>query len=375
MAGIYLHIPFCRQACHYCDFHFSTVLKNKPELLSAMHKELQMRKDYLQGEKIKTIYFGGGTPSMLAADEIKRLLDTIHRLFDVDPTSEITLEANPDDLTLPVINGLKESSMNRLSIGIQSFRDDDLKMMNRAHNSSQADYAVKAAQDRGFENITIDLIYSIPGLSMADWKLNLQKAIELHVQHISAYSLTIEAGTVFGNYQKKGKLVAVEQEFSGDQFLTMLEKLHDAGFEQYEVSNFSLPGYESKHNSAYWKGEKYLGIGPSAHSFDGESRQWNVSNNSVYTRSLEKDQLNFEKEDLDERTRINEYIMTGLRTKWGVDNVIMRSKYHFDFLKEYDEMIFDLAEGGKLVVKENVMTLTKEGMLMADKIASDFFIV
>ncbi len=375
MAGIYLHIPFCRQACHYCDFHFSTVLKNKTELLSAMHKELRMRKEYLQGEKIKTIYFGGGTPSMLEADEIKRLLDTMYGLFEVDPAAEITLEANPDDLTMQVINGLKESSVNRLSIGIQSFRDDDLKMMNRAHNASQADYAVKAAQDRGFENITIDLIYSIPGLSMADWKLNLQKAIDLHVQHISAYSLTIESGTVFGNYQKKGKLVAVEQEFSSDQFLTMLEKLDEAGFGQYEVSNFSLPGYESKHNSAYWKGEKYLGIGPSAHSFDGESRQWNISNNSVYTRSLEKDQLNFEKEELDERTRINEYIMTGLRTKWGVDNAIMRSKYHFDFLKEYDEMIFDLSESGKLIVNENVMTLTKEGMLMADKIASDFFIV
>jgi oxygen-independent coproporphyrinogen-3 oxidase len=250
-----------------------------------------------------------------------------------------------------------------------------LKMMNRAHNASQADYAVKASQDGGFENITIDLIYSIPGLSMREWKMNLETAIQLHVQHISAYSLTIEPGTVFGNYQSKGKLIAVDQDFSGDQFLTMIETLNKAGFDQYEVSNFCLPDFESKHNSAYWNGARYLGIGPSAHSFDGESRQWNIANNSVYVRFLEKNEMNFEREILDERTRINEYIMTGLRTKWGIDNELLRSKYHFDLFKEYEEMIFELKHKGKLNIDESTMRLTKEGLLMADRIASDFFIV
>jgi len=375
MAGIYLHIPFCKKACHYCDFHFSTTMKNKDELIAAMHKELDLRKDYLQGEKIKTIYFGGGTPSVLESDEIKRILDHIHRVFEVEKEAEVTLEANPDDLTPSMIRGLKESTVNRLSIGIQSFRDEDLKMMNRAHNASQADYAVKASQDGGFENITIDLIYSIPGLSMREWKMNLETAIQLHVQHISAYSLTIEPGTVFGNYQSKGKLIAVDQDFSGDQFLTMIETLNKAGFDQYEVSNFCLPDFESKHNSAYWNGARYLGIGPSAHSFDGESRQWNIANNSVYVRFLEKNEMNFEREILDERTRINEYIMTGLRTKWGIDNELLSSKYHFDLFKEYEEMIFELKHKGKLNIDENTMRLTKEGLLMADRIASDFFIV
>jgi oxygen-independent coproporphyrinogen-3 oxidase len=350
-------------------------MKNKDELIAAMHKELDLRKDYLQGEKIKTIYFGGGTPSVLESDEIKRILDHIHRVFEVEKEAEVTLEANPDDLTPSMIRGLKESTVNRLSIGIQSFRDEDLKMMNRAHNASQADYAVKASQDGGFENITIDLIYSIPGLSMREWKMNLETAIQLHVQHISAYSLTIEPGTVFGNYQSKGKLIAVDQDFSGDQFLTMIETLNKAGFDQYEVSNFCLPDFESKHNSAYWNGARYLGIGPSAHSFDGESRQWNIANNSVYVRFLEKNEMNFEREILDERTRINEYIMTGLRTKWGIDNELLRSKYHFDLFKEYEEMIFELKHKGKLNIDENTMRLTKEGLLMADRIASDFFIV
>lgn len=375
MAGIYLHIPFCKRACHYCDFHFSTSLKNKSELLACMHKEIELRKEYVKGEIISTIYFGGGTPSMLETDEIKRLIDLIHHEFEVREDAEVTLEANPDDLSPAMIRGLKESSVNRLSIGVQSFRDVDLKMMNRAHNASQADYAVKASQDMGFENITIDLIYSIPGLSMREWVENLDAAIQLQIQHISAYSLTIEPGTVFGHYQAKGKLAAVEQEFSGEQFLTMIETLSKAGFDQYEVSNFCLSGYESKHNSAYWKGAHYLGVGPSAHSFDGESRQWNIANNHLYVRGLEKNELNFERELLDQPTRINEYIMTGLRTKWGIDNEVLRSQFQFDLFDEYDELIYDLKEQGKLSIQGSKLILSKEGLLMADRIASDFFIV
>jgi len=282
VAGIYLHIPFCKQACHYCDFHFSTSIANKQAFVEALQKEISLTKDYLQGEKIKTIYFGGGTPSMLEADELKRIFDSIYQVHNVDNDAEITLEANPDDLNLEAnpddlnlqkINALKSSPVNRLSIGIQSFRDEDLKMMNRAHNSKEADYSVKASQDKGFENITIDLIYSIPNLSLMEWKENLQKAFDLNVQHISAYSLTFEPKTVFGNYEKRGLLKPVEQELSSDQFLLMLEQMRLNGFEQYEVSNFCKPGFESKHNSAYWSGAKYLGLGPSAHSFDGKSRQ------------------------------------------------------------------------------------------------------
>ncbi len=374
MAGIYLHIPFCKQACHYCDFHFSTVLKNKEELLDSMHREIVMRKDYLLGEKINTIYFGGGTPSLLEGDELKRLMGKLRETFEIDPRVEVTLEANPDDLTLRKIDELKDAGVNRLSIGIQSFRDEDLKMMNRAHNSSQADYCVKASQDKGFENITIDLIYSIPGLSLNEWQENLQKAIALQVQHISAYSLTIEAKTVFGALEKKGALHQVEQELTSIQFLTMLSMLTNAKFEQYEVSNFCLKGMESKHNSAYWKGVTYLGIGPSAHSFDGKSRQWNVSNNALYTRSLEKGELNFEREVLDQRTRLNEYLMTGLRTKWGVDTSRIRNEFGFDLVSEYKDMIDEWKHKGFMNEKSGHLILSPTGLLMADRIASDLFI-
>jgi len=375
VAGIYLHIPFCKQACHYCDFHFSTSLANKQAFVEALQKEISLTKDYLQAEKIKTIYFGGGTPSLLEPDELKRILDSIYQTHDVDNDAEITLEANPDDLNLKKINELKSSPVNRLSIGIQSFRDEDLKMMNRAHNSKEADYSVKAAQDKGFENITIDLIYSIPNLSLMEWKENLQKAFDLNVQHISAYSLTFEPKTVFGNYEKRGLLKPVEQELSSDQFLLMLEQMRLNGFEQYEVSNFCKQGFESKHNSAYWSGAKYLGLGPSAHSFDGKSRQWNIANNNVYIKSLSEDKLAFEREDLDERTRLNEYLMTGLRTRKGIDLAYIQSTFGFDLQMTYRNMIDELSHSKKLVIKDGQLALTDEGQLMADRIASDFFIV
>lgn len=375
VAGIYLHIPFCKQACHYCDFYFSTSLSNKSTFVEALQKEIALSKDYLQGEKIKTIYFGGGTPSLLEADELKGILDSIYSIHEVESNAEITLEANPDDLSLTKINELKSSPINRLSIGIQSFRDEDLKMMNRAHNSKEADYSVKAAQDKGFENITIDLIYSIPNLSLVEWKENLQKAFDLNVQHISAYSLTFEPKTVFGNYEKRGLLKPVDQELSSDQFLLMLEQMRLNGFEQYEVSNFCKPSFESKHNSSYWSGEKYLGLGPSAHSFDGKSRQWNIANNNVYIRSIAEDRLAFEREELDERTRFNEYLMTGLRTRKGIDLSHIQTAFGVDLVKTYRDMIDDLSHSNKLSVKDNQLSLTDEGLLMADRIASDFFIV
>lgn len=375
MAGIYLHIPFCKQACHYCDFHFSTSLANKAPFVDALLKEIELTREYLSGDTIKTIYFGGGTPSLLTGDELKRILDKLYQTYDVVSDSEITLEANPDDLNMQKIIELKSSPVNRLSIGIQSFRDQDLKMMNRAHNAQEADYSVKAAQDKGFENITIDLIYSIPQLSLMDWKENLHKAFALQVQHISAYSLTFEPKTVFGTYEKRGLMKPVEQELSSEQFLTMLQEMRANGFEQYEVSNFCKPGYESKHNSAYWSGEKYLGLGPSAHSFDGNSRQWNVANNSVYIRSLMEGKLSFEREELDARTQLNEYLMTGLRTRKGVDLQRIQSLFGVDLYKLYKDLLDELIHQGKVIIDGSRMALTDEGLLMADRIASDLFII
>jgi oxygen-independent coproporphyrinogen-3 oxidase len=375
MAGIYLHIPFCKQACHYCDFHFSTQVKSMPDLLQAMHRELQSRRNYLEGETVETIYFGGGTPSLLATDDLKRLLDAIHGYFPVASNAEITLEANPDDLTYHKIIELARTPVNRLSIGIQSFRDQDLQWMNRAHSSSQADFSVKCAQDRGFENITIDLIYSIPRLSDRDWMENIRKAVDLQIQHISAYSLTIEPQTAFGHQLAKQELQPVDDETGSKQFITLVQELARSGFQQYEVSNFCKPGMESKHNSAYWLGKKYLGIGPSAHSFNGTSRQWNVSNNPRYAKGWMTGVPELETEMLDNRTRINEYLMTRLRTAWGVDLESLQNTYGID-LWQLEKSRFEELIGDGLMHKDNhIITLTTQGLLRADRIASELFIL
>ena len=375
MAGIYFHIPFCRQACHYCDFHFSTQTKSMDEMVKALMRETQARAAYLEGETIETIYFGGGTPSLLPTDDISRILDTVVKYYPVSNDAEITLEANPDDLTYLKILELARSPVNRLSIGIQSFRNQDLTWMNRAHNASQADFAVKCAQDRGFNNITIDLIYSIPGMSDRDWLDNIRKAVDLNVQHISAYSLTIEPKTVFGHQWAKQELHAVDDAVSSGHFLTLVHELTRSGFQQYEVSNFCLPGMESKHNSAYWRGKKYLGVGPSAHSFNGDSRQWNVSNNARYTQGWLNGTPHFDVEQLDQRTKCNEYLMTRLRTTWGVDLNVIRSEYGVDLLSSEKESIAQWVEEGLMIIDNNTITLTTKGLLKADRIASDLFIL
>lgn len=374
LAGIYIHIPFCKQACHYCDFHFSTSLANKEPMLDAIIKELRLRKNYLSNQPVETIYLGGGTPSMMDYDGLRKLMDTLSENFEVDKNPEITIEANPDDLTLQKITELQRAGFNRLSIGIQSFRDQDLKMMNRAHTSQQADYAVKASQDKGFENITIDLIYSIPGMDSDGWKQNLDTALQLNIQHLSAYSLTIEPRTVFGHREKTKKLIAVDQSISEEQFLYMVDTMKVHGFEHYEVSNFGLPGFHSRHNTSYWKGSHYLGLGPSAHSFDGESRQWNISNNTQYIAGANSGKLHFEKETLDKRSKLNEYIMTGLRTSRGIDLKYITQEFGFDFANEYDEKIHQLENEGKLIAENGVIRLSTTGLLFADGIASDFFI-
>lgn len=377
MAGIYIHIPFCKQACNYCDFHFSTSLKNKEAFLTTLKKEIGLQKDYLctreKAKNISTIYFGGGTPSLLSSDELLQIFDTLNKYFEIDSNAEITLEANPDDLTKQKIKELKSTPINRFSIGVQSFYDEDLKLMNRAHTSQNAISAVKGAQDEGFENITIDLIYGIPTLTNHNWRNNLQNAFLLDVKHISAYCLTVEPKTVLAHQVKTGKIKNVDEQQSAEQFEIMLEGMKQNKFIQYEISNFCKDGFFSKHNSNYWLKEKYLGLGPSAHSFNGESRQWNISNNALYISALEKGELNFEKELLTETQRYNEYVMTSLRTMWGTSLDYIQTHfdetYHTYILKEVKKYI----ASSDVIHGENKLYLTDKGKLIADRIASDLF--
>ena len=374
MSGIYIHIPFCKQACNYCDFHFSTSLKNKDSFLNSLKSEIEIQKNYLNGSKISTVYFGGGTPSLLSEKELMDIFETLERNFIISKDAEITLEANPDDLTKDKIKQLKDTPINRLSIGIQSFFDEDLKLMNRVHTSSEAENAVKGAQDKGFENITIDLIYGIQTLTNDKWKKNLAATFALDVKHISAYSLTIEPKTAFAHQIKTGQLKNIDEQQSAEQFEIMLEAMNKNNFIQYEISNFGKDGFFSKHNSNYWLKEHYLGLGPSAHSYNGVSRQWNVANNALYIQSLEKGELNFEMEELTTSQQYNEYVLTTLRTMWGTDLNYIKQTFGVDYLlncmKEADRYL----ETGKVFIKENKLFLSNEGKLFADKIASDLFV-
>ena len=375
MAGIYLHIPFCKQKCHYCDFHFSTSLGGKDDLLYALLLEIELQKTYLSGEKINTIYFGGGTPSLLSEKELMQIFDKLHQHFSIDENAEITLEANPDDLTAQKIKELKQTPINRFSIGIQSFQDADLKFMNRAHNSEEALSSIKRVQDTGWENITIDLIYGTPTLSDSDWTNNMQTAIDLSVPHISAYALTVEENTALHHFIKSKKCAPVEDKQSARQFQQLMKHLPKAGFIQYEISNFGKEGYFSKHNSNYWKGEKYLGLGPSAHSFNEASRQWNIANNSRYIQSLQKGELLMEVEKLTEAQQYNDYILTSSRTIWGVN--INFTKSHFSsILNDYLLVLLDKwMKSGHIYQNNEIFTLSEKGKLMADAIASDLFYV
>ncbi len=381
MAGIYIHIPFCKQACNYCDFHFSTSLKSKEALLSALKKEIEMQKDYLGTKKISTIYFGGGTPSLLNEMELMQIFDSLNKHFEIDSNAEITLEANPDDLTKAKIKELKNTPINRFSIGIQSFYDDDLKLMNRAHTSQEAVYAVKCAQDSGFENITVDLIYGISTLDNHKWRNNLQNVFLLNVKHISAYCLTVEPKTVLAHQVKTGQIKNVDEQASAEQFEIMLEAMKKQNFIQYEISNFCKDGYYSKHNSNYWLKEKYLGLGPSAHSYNGNTRQWNISNNALYINAVEKGKLDFELEELTTEQRYNEYVLTSLRTMWGCSLDFIKNNFGDEFLahilKEIDSYISKgyITKNTSSVMNSNEerLFLTDEGKLFADKIASDLF--
>ncbi|MDB5032605.1 radical SAM family heme chaperone HemW [Mucilaginibacter sp.] len=372
MAGVYLHIPFCKQACHYCDFHFSTSLKYKDELLQALVKEIQLQKDYFKGETIETIYFGGGTPSLLKAGEINLLLDTITGSHTVTTNAEITLEANPDDLDKAKLQALRQTPVNRFSIGIQSFFDDDLQWMNRVHRAGEAEASVKRAQDNGFENITVDLIYGYPLLTEQKWKHNLNKVFELDVQHVSAYSMTVEPKTPLAAFINKKKQPAMNDQQSAEQFNLLMDAMQTKGFEHYEISNFCKPGHYSKHNANYWRGVKYLGIGPSAHSYNGEIRQWNIANNAKYIQSIQTNNLPTETELLTETDRLNEYIMTSLRTMWGLDmdklNIIAAASSNV-LLKTGQPFL----EKEWIAQKNNIFYLTQTGKLYADHIAAELF--
>jgi oxygen-independent coproporphyrinogen-3 oxidase len=374
MAGIYIHIPFCRKACTYCNFHFSTSMGQKEDMLHAIIWEMEKQKNYLQGASIETIYFGGGTPSLLNADELAQIFAVIEKHFDISDLKECTLEANPDDLSTAYIRSLKNLPINRLSIGVQSFFDTDLAYMNRAHNAQEADYAIKAAQDAGFEKLTIDLIYGTPGLSNLAWLENLNKMQELHIPHFSAYALTVEEGTALHHNILQKKQSPIDTEQSAQQLELLMEYAPAFGFEQYEISNFASEKQYALHNTNYWKGVPYLGIGPSAHSFNGRERRCNIANNSTYLKSIFKhQQLDCSIEVLTEQQKLNEYLMTSLRTIWGCDlNKIEQDwgAQEVAILKKESQIFI---EKNWMSTEQQTLKLTKEGRLFADHIASELF--
>lgn len=374
MSGIYIHIPFCKQACHYCDFHFSTSLKKKDEMVSALAKEIAMRKDEFKDETVATIYFGGGTPSILDVDDLKMLIDVVYQNYKVDDNPEITVEANPDDLTEDRIIQLSKNNVNRLSIGIQSFFEDDLKMMNRAHDSQEAQQCLEIATQY-FDNISLDLIYGVPNMSNEKWKQNIEKALSFGIPHISSYALTVEPKTALDKFIKKGIIKQPDDEVAQEHFYILVETLKENGFIHYELSNFGKPDYFSKNNSSYWLGKKYIGIGPSAHSYDGVNRGWNISNNTLYIKAIEENRLPIETEKLTLTDRYNEYIMTGLRTIWGVSLDRIKNEFGLKYLDYLNKESKRFLEDDLLAIEDNVLQTTKKGKFLCDGIASDLFLL
>ena len=375
MAGIYIHIPYCKQQCTYCNFHFKIAQKDKLEMLKSMHKEIKERKDFLNGKEVSSIYFGGGTPSILSISEIKHLIQTIYTLYSVNEDAEITVECNPDDLTGPKLSSYKKIGVNRLSIGVQSFADADLKFMNRSHNAKEAIKSIELAKKVGFENITIDLIYGLPNQTLKQWRKNLDIMFSLGIQHFSAYALTIEEKTALYHLVKNEKVKVLSDKKTISQFNLLQVKAKEQGFIHYEISNFGKQGYFSKHNTAYWTGSHYLGIGPSAHSFNGTSRRWNISSNKKYIEGVLANSSYSESENLTNEQQYNEYIFTSLRTIWGIDKATILKRYGDEialyFLKEIKKW-----EAKKYIVAvSNIYTLTSKGKIFADAIASDLFIV
>ncbi len=374
MSGIYIHIPFCKQACHYCDFHFSTSMGKKASMITALRKELLLRKNEFVNEQVETIYFGGGTPSVLDTEEIDHILDAVYDNYSVVQYPEITLEANPDDLSEKKIDALAASPINRLSIGIQSFFDEDLKLMNRAHSAKQAESSLAYAT-KYFNNISIDLIYGVPGLTNENWKTNIKKALSFNVPHISSYALTVEPQTALDNFIKKGKVAPLDDDLAQQHFELLTKMLDASGYVNYETSNFGKPEYFSKNNTAYWLGKKYLGIGPSAHSFDGEKRSWNISNNPKYIKGITEGELPKTDEVLTIQDRYNEYVMTGLRTIWGVSLRKVKEEFgevYFNYIKQQTKKHI---ASDFLTINDGKLCTTKKGKFLVDGLAADLFMV
>jgi oxygen-independent coproporphyrinogen-3 oxidase len=374
MAGIYIHIPFCRTLCAYCDFYHVIAPRDEQPFLNALLKEAELRREYTANQKISTLYIGGGTPSVLPAASLKAVLDRIFSLYDVDNDCEITVEINPDDVSREYLERLKETQVNRISIGIQSWRDEDLKFMNRRHTSSQAAKALEMIFLAGYGNVTIDLIYGIPGMTSAAWLSNLDFSFRFDIRHLSAYHLTIEPGTLFGKMKAKGLLSEIDEEESNLQFNLLVEKASEAGFIQYEISNFGKPGFFSIHNSNYWKQVNYLGLGPSAHSFNGYSRQWNVRDVKKYIKALDSGTQLFEREELNKRTRFNEYLMTSLRTMWGIDLDYveeMFDKEGYDYIVNLSGKLIDY---GLMRQDKKTHVLTNQCQMISDNIISELML-
>lgn len=371
MSGIYIHIPFCKQKCYYCDFHFSISLLRKDEMLKGIKKELKLRKGEIS-QKIETIYFGGGTPSILSIDEIQLLLETIYQNYDVIPYPEITLEANPDDLDLKKIKEIATTEINRLSIGIQSFFNEDLQYMNRAHNAKEALNSIRVAK-KYFDNITIDLIYGIPNMSNERWKENLETVFKLEIPHISAYALTVENRTALASFIKKGKYPPLDEKQAHDHYEILIEQIKNHNYIPYEISNFGKENYFSKHNTSYWQGKHYLGIGPSAHSYNGKTRSWNIANNAKYIKAIQQNKFPFEIEQLTKKDQFNEMIMTGLRTIWGVSLQQVEQNFGLFFKDILIQKAQKYIDNKTLQLNKDILLTTEKGKFLADGIAADLF--
>ena len=387
LAGIYIHIPFCKQACYYCNFHFSTSAGSRNEMIHSMIKEIEIRSSKAinnpenelailssENELIKTIYFGGGTPSLLLKEDILSILLSIKQNYSVAKDAEITLEANPDDIHMQKLTDWKNTGINRLSIGIQSFIERDLKWMNRAHNAAQALNCIRLVREAGFTNFSIDLIFGTPGLTEEEWEKNIRTVIDLNVPHISSYALTVEPKTALQKMIELKKKENVNNDAQAKQFSILMEMMRTAGYEHYEISNFAKPGFRSRHNSSYWQGEKYIGIGPSAHSYNGKERSWNIANNRLYIQSLQQNSIPFEKETLTKSERLNEYVMTSLRTIEGLDLDFVEKTFSLAERTRIEKLLKNRIEKDNFIQQKNKIVLTEKGKLFADRIAVEFFV-
>lgn len=371
MAGLYIHVPFCARRCLYCDFFSNTEMKYKEPYIDALVKEMELRKGYIKGETVETIYLGGGTPSQLTPRDFTKIFEAIYRHFEVSPQAEITVEANPDDMKPGYVSSLREFPFNRISMGIQSFDAADLHFLNRRHTREQAIRAVKSCQDRGLTNISVDLIYGLPGQTPEKWAANLEEALRLHVPHLSAYHLIYEEGTALYKLLEAGRVQPVDEELSVAFFSTLIDTLHAAGYKHYEISNFAHPGFISRHNSSYWIGKKYLGLGPSAHSYNGTEREWNVSSLPIYIQGIEKGEPSAEKEFLDLHTQYNDFIITGLRTCWGIRPADLRDKFGDELADYCERQAAPHLKQGLLVRSGEAIVLSRQGIFISDSLMSD----